>query len=103
MWLAWLLGCCPSIVPGSTGRDLPEGCSMNLTYETPTPDTFAPDRTPAEATTPAIDEAAASGTSPSPAPEGDAFPPGMFLNRELTWLSFNRRVLFEAQSRSNLL
>jgi polyphosphate kinase len=81
---------------------------MNLTHEAPTheaqkTDTFTSDRTAAEATTPAIDEAAAPGTTPSPAPEGDAFPPGMFLNRELTWLSFNRRVLFEAQSRSNPL
>ena len=41
------------------------------------------------------------------APATDApvgkLPPGMFLNRELTWLSFNRRVLFEAQSPANPL
>src|SRR6185369_367209 len=48
-------------------------------------------------------ETAAPATAQPPAPDGDTFPPGMFLNRELTWLSFNRRVLFEAQSHSNRL
>ena len=46
----------------------------------------------------AVEESAAAGTSPSPAlPEVDLRDPALYLNRELTWLEFNRRVLNEAE------
>ncbi len=52
---------------------------------------------------PPIDDAATAGAGRSAASDVAELPPALFLNRELTWLSFNRRVLFEAQSRTNPL
>ncbi|MEW8427536.1 MAG: polyphosphate kinase 1 [Candidatus Thiodiazotropha sp.] len=40
---------------------------------------------------------------PTPAPELDLNDPGLYLNRELTWLAFNRRVLNEAELENNPL
>jgi polyphosphate kinase len=34
--------------------------------------------------------------APTPTPEVDLSAPGLYLNREITWLEFNRRVLHEA-------
>ncbi|MEW8584241.1 MAG: RNA degradosome polyphosphate kinase, partial [Candidatus Thiodiazotropha sp.] len=39
----------------------------------------------------------------TPAPEVDLNDPSLYLNRELTWLAFNRRVLNEAELESNPL
>ncbi|HHD57283.1 MAG TPA: hypothetical protein ENK89_06360, partial [Desulfobulbaceae bacterium] len=38
-----------------------------------------------------------SGTKTSVKPKFDLNDPGWYLNRELTWLEFNRRVLHEGQ------
>lgn len=46
------------------------------------------------------------GATPVPTPEGDIFDfdsPALYLNRELTWLNFNRRVLAEADDERNPL
>ena len=56
-------------------------------------------------------EAAAAHASPAPVPDAAAPPPAdvdlgapeLYLNRELTWLGFNRRVLHEAQDPSTPL
>jgi polyphosphate kinase len=55
-----------------------------------------------------MDDAAAVGQTPGPhveyAPQQyDLASPELYLNRELTWLSFNRRVLAEAEDRRNPL
>ncbi|KAA6184625.1 polyphosphate kinase 1 [Thiohalocapsa marina] len=47
--------------------------------------------------------AAAKGTITPPAPEIDLDDPSLYLNRELTWLSFNQRVLHEAADPRNPL
>ena len=39
----------------------------------------------------------------SPGPEWDLDDPALYLNRELTWLAFNRRVLAEAENQRNPL
>ncbi len=54
-----------------------------------------------------------AATEPEPVPESDAATestqyadldaPDLYLNRELTWLEFNRRVLHEAQDEGNPL
>ena len=43
------------------------------------------------------------GADRQPLPEYDLSSPDLYLNRELTWLSFNRRVLCEAQDERNPL
>ncbi len=48
-----------------------------------------------------IDEGTAEQAIPAPVPDLDS--PLLYLNRELTWLAFNRRVLAEAQDRRNPL
>ncbi|MEO0998864.1 MAG: polyphosphate kinase 1, partial [Pseudomonadota bacterium] len=40
---------------------------------------------------------------PSAAPEWDLDDPSLYLNRELTWLAFNRRVMAEAENEQNPL
>jgi polyphosphate kinase len=55
---------------------------------------------------PGLAEAAenrASATSSDSAPDGLLMAPDLYLNRELTWLSFNRRVLAEAEDERNPL
>src|SRR6201997_168102 len=55
---------------------------------------------------PGLAEAAenrASATSSDSAPDGLLMAPDLFLNRELTWLAFNRRVLAEAEDERNPL
>ena len=44
-----------------------------------------------------------SGSLAAALPVGDLSSPLLYLNRELTWLAFNRRVLAEAQDRRNPL
>src|SRR5215831_12549134 len=55
---------------------------------------------------PGLAEAAekrASGTISDSAPDSALLAPELYLNRELTWLSFNRRVLAEAEDERNPL
>ena len=47
--------------------------------------------------------AAAVGKAPPPRIDKDLSSPDLFLNRELTWLAFNRRVLHEAEDGRNPL
>jgi polyphosphate kinase len=47
--------------------------------------------------------AAESSTAPEPTEFVDLDAPELYLNRELTWLEFNRRVLHEAQDETNPL
>jgi polyphosphate kinase len=61
---------------------------------------------PVEAITPAIEKASngAVARRPSAAPgEHNLEDPSLYLNRELTWLAFNRRVLHEAEDERNPL
>jgi polyphosphate kinase len=81
---------------------------MNLTSDAPPShaSTLDPDdRAAVGAVIPALDTVGVAGGArvSTPPPDLAALPPEMFLNRELTWLSFNRRVLFEAQSPANPL
>src|SRR5262245_58635870 len=46
-----------------------------------------------------VDEVSPEQSAPAPIPDLDS--PLLYLNRELTWLGFNRRVLAEAQDRRN--
>ncbi|HEX5789296.1 MAG TPA: RNA degradosome polyphosphate kinase, partial [Woeseiaceae bacterium] len=43
------------------------------------------------------------GGTPEPQPSWDLDAPALYLNRELTWLAFNRRVLAEAENPDNPL
>ncbi|MDR0476406.1 MAG: polyphosphate kinase 1 [Desulfobulbaceae bacterium] len=60
-------------------------------------------RNPAEANAEPRDGSTVAATKPEPRPEFDLDRPEWYLNRELTWLQFNRRVLHEAQDERNPL
>ena len=51
---------------------------------------------PGAATAPPVGE---DSPSPPKLPQFDLNDPALYLNRELTWLEFNRRVLHEAEDR----
>ena len=42
------------------------------------------------------------GVEPAPPPPTDLNDPSLYINRELSWLEFNQRVLREAQDRELL-
>ena len=56
-----------------------------------------------EMVTPAIEKAANGAVERQPSDAPDLDDPSLYLNRELTWLAFNRRVLHEAEDDRNPL
>lgn len=83
----------PSVPPDASRGVVPETARPTLAPEGPVPPAPAPASTPPDPT-----------PVPSPAGEHDLDRPEYYLNRELTWLNFNFRVLHEAEdSRTPLL
>jgi len=84
-----------------TAATTAESADVMLTPQAPADDIVTPEESAdiAAAAQAPTDEA----VTPEPAGEFDLDSPELYLNRELTWLEFNRRVLFEGFDESNPL
>jgi hypothetical protein len=66
-------------------------------------ETISPAEVPVSPESRSITETATARDASAAAEYADLEAPELYLNRELTWLEFNRRVLYEAKDESNPL